>query len=153
MKLTIEERIAVKVKPPNDNGCVEWSGSKDGYGYGKIRHKNRCSCVHRIVWELRNGPIPSGMLVLHRCDNPSCSNIDHLFLGTHDDNMKDMVRKGRSAHLNGIDNPRSKLTEDQVAEIRNSWPDKSMRCLARKYCVYYNVIYQIIHRETWKHVA
>lgn len=76
--------------------CREWQGSRTWFGYGSIWREGRTWVVHRWVWTLANGPIPEGMRVLHRCDNPPCFRLDHLFLGTHQDNMTDMVEKGRS---------------------------------------------------------
>lgn len=72
--------------------------------------------AHRLAYELKNGAIPDGLWVLHRCDNPACCNADHLFLGTHSDNMQDMVSKGRS--LKGNDSPHAKLSEANVGDIR-----------------------------------
>ena len=77
------------------SGCWEWTGSKFKSGYGQVRIKRKLARAHRIAWELVNGPIPKGMCVLHRCDNPPCVNPDHLFLGTQSENMQDMVEKDR----------------------------------------------------------
>jgi len=84
-------------------GCLEWTGRKDRWGYGLMkiggRHENggKLCLVHRVAHETWVGPIPNGSFVLHRCDNPACIRIAHLWLGTHQDNMNDMVAKGRSA--------------------------------------------------------
>jgi len=79
--------------------CVltTWARDKDGYG-ARMTHrngKNVSQRAHRVAWEEAYGPIPEGMCVLHRCDNPPCVNVDHLFLGTHQDNVRDMDAKGR----------------------------------------------------------
>ena len=74
--------------------------------------------AHRIAWELTNGPIPVGLMVLHRCDRPPCIRPDHLFLGTHADNMRDMIAKGRAPLHRGESNPHAKLTRSQVEQIR-----------------------------------
>src|SRR5258708_7787002 len=84
-----------------ENDCWLWCAGKthDGYGRFNYRNKNNKSkhiMAHRFMWELINGAIPEGLLVLHSCDNPSCVNPKHLFLGTHVDNMQDMVSKGRA---------------------------------------------------------
>jgi hypothetical protein len=74
-----------------ETGCRPWMGSRNRKGYGHVN-----LYMHRLAWELVNGPVPSSLLVLHRCDNPPCCNPDHLFLGTHADNAADRTRKGRS---------------------------------------------------------
>lgn len=78
--------------------CWVWVAGHDGYGYGAIRYKGKSVVTHRVSWEMANGLIPDGMKVLHRCDNPPCVNPDHLFLGTHQDNMADMKEKKRYAN-------------------------------------------------------
>lgn len=104
------ERFWPKVEKPSGDGCWVWTGCrvKKGYGIVRLDRSERMASVHRVSWALHNGPIPDGLLVLHRCDNPPCVNPDHLFLGTHTDNMKDMVRKGRQS---------KKLTPDQARTV------------------------------------
>lgn len=88
-------------------------------GYGRLYvAKGRSVSATRYSWELHNGPIPSGLSVLHKCDNPPCVRPDHLFVGTQDDNMKDMVAKGRSAHIYGIDCNSAKLTDGEFIAAR-----------------------------------
>lgn len=84
------EKIEVRA-----SGCHEWSGARDTCGYGQFWTGRDFMRAHRYVWEQNFGPIPEGLLVLHRCDNPPCVNPAHLFLGTQKDNMQDRVRKGR----------------------------------------------------------
>jgi HNH endonuclease len=74
-----------------------WTGATNGVGYGMVRVTNprRNMLVHRAVWELEHGPIPSGLFVLHHCDTPPCHKFGHLFLGTQADNVADMLTKGR----------------------------------------------------------
>lgn len=76
-------------------GCWGWMGTKNNHGYPQIRHNKKIVMGHRASFELFKGAIPEGLDVLHRCDNPECTNPDHLFLGTHLDNMHDMIQKGR----------------------------------------------------------
>lgn len=78
-----------------ESGCIEWTGTIGSAGYGQTTWKYRKYNVHRLVYELKHGSIPEGLLVCHRCDNPRCFNIEHLFLGTQSDNIRDAWRKGR----------------------------------------------------------
>ncbi len=88
-----------------ESGCIEWKGHKDPKGYGRFSSHGGEVLTHRIAYLMHYGEIPDAMHVLHRCDNPSCVNPSHLFLGTNQDNMDDMVRKGRSSKLFGKANP------------------------------------------------
>lgn len=75
--------------------CIEWDGSRNERGYGRVHVNGHLAYAHRAEWEKHHGPIPDGMKVCHHCDNPPCYRIDHLFLGTQADNMADMHAKGR----------------------------------------------------------
>ena len=83
----------VAVGDPND--CWEWEASSGYNGYGQYRHNGKMTGAHRVAWNLTHGTIPDGLQVLHHCDNPSCVNPAHLWLGTQRDNIHDMIRKGR----------------------------------------------------------
>lgn len=145
----IEARFWQKVK--QTDGCWLWLGAKDSDGYGNIKVGNRGTHAHRIAYALKVGHIPTGLSVLHSCDNRSCVRPDHLFLGTQLDNVNDMAKKGRDnkargdrnasrlypekrlrggshpfrlhpeLHARGERAANAKLKEDQVIEIRRSW--------------------------------
>lgn len=110
--------IAFWEKVRRAEGCWEWAASKTKNGYGKMGRGGSMYSAHRVSWELHNGPIQDGLCVLHRCDNRGCVNPDHLFLGTQQDNLRDMCRKGRNNSARGERSGSSKLTEDGVREIR-----------------------------------
>ena len=92
-RASLDERLAQFVIQPS--GCWEWTGSKNDKGYGRVYADRDEKRAHRAMWEQAHGPVPDGLWVLHRCDNPPCVNPDHLFLGTPLDNVRDMMAKGR----------------------------------------------------------
>jgi len=146
-----------KVDVKGEDECWEWTGAKNrknGYGNIKINYKKYRS--HRISWILANGKIPEKMCVCHSCDNPGCVNPNHLFLGTHQDNMNDMINKNRNKipDNSGEKSGNHKLTEQEVLEIKSKykWYVYTYKMLSEEYCVNYRTILDIIHRKTWKHI-
>jgi len=97
------------------SGCMLWQGQVMNSGYGQIKAFTKMVACHRLSYELYYGQIPDGMEVCHTCDTPLCVNPDHLFVGTHDSNMKDMVKKGR--RVQGKPNPRKGLKSKQSKQV------------------------------------
>ena len=132
----------------NETGCWEWLGSCNRRGYGRWYEGGEV-LAHRYFYEQHVGPIPEGMCVCHRCDNPKCVNPDHLFLGTHRDNMEDCVRKGRQA--TGERNGQAKLTTAMVREIRErAAHGESGSSLGRSYGVRQTSIWKIVNGQHWR---
>lgn len=113
----LDQRFWLKVA--KSDGCWLWTASLDISGYGLIRRGSRgtkTEKAHRVSWELTNGPIPAGLLVLHRCDVRACVRPDHLFLGTNQDNTQDANDKGRL--VKGERSPHVKLMDADVIAVR-----------------------------------
>jgi len=144
-----EERFWSKVKRIPFHECWEWLGATRG-GYGRLCRNRQWFSAHRISYELTKGMIPKGMCVCHSCDNPGCVRPDHLFLGTHVENMKDMVKKGRASKRKGSSHPRSKLTENKIVEIRKE--NLSMSKIAAKYGIGKTTVFHILNKNTWNHI-
>lgn len=131
------------------SGCWEWAGycNPDGYGQRKINGKTLRA--HRMSYTVYSGEIPEGLCVLHKCDNPKCCNPEHLFIGTHSDNMKDMWDKNRHPREK---NPElsAKLTKDQVMYVRNAEGSISGDALGRILNVSGGTIRNIWNGVTWR---
>lgn len=129
--------------------CIEWLGPRNRQGYGVGKANKKRFRAHRQAWEDAFGPIPAGMFVCHRCDNPPCINVDHLFLGTAGDNNRDAREKGRGPL--GEANGQAKLSATQVRDIRKKYSDGGVTQaeLARQHGVYFTHINAIILRKRW----
>lgn len=139
--------------PVPEAGCWIWAGTLNNYGYGSIPLGRRGANVgaHRIAWSLKNGQIPRGMFICHKCDTPACVNPDHLFLGTHAENMEDMRNKRRFRKAEGELNTRCKLRGDQVMEIFES--SLKPKDLADIYGVSKATVYAIKNGDRWSHLT
>ncbi len=136
-----------------NSGCMEWNGCKLSSGYGIVRIDGKNIRAHRIALERKlERKIVSGMLACHSCNNPSCCNPDHLREGTTQDNMNDKVSSDRQTK--GETNGNSKLTVDQVIEIRNRKQNESItnETLGEIYGVKKACIAKILRKEKWVHV-
>lgn len=136
-KPTFAERFWARVHRAEGDVCWLWTGARYPKGYGKVAlpRANGSPQVldgaHRVAWLLTHGPVPAGLWVLHRCDNPPCCRPGHLFLGTHADNMRDMHEKGRGGTL-GMRPSSARFTDAEVASIRaRAQAGESHRSIAR----------------------
>jgi len=132
------------------SNCIIFSGGKGSGGYGIKWRKGRTHQAHRLVWEDANGPIPNGQIVRHLCDTPACINIEHLSLGTQQDNLNDMVARGRS--LCGEKHPRCKLEEKDIAFIRLAQGVLTQKRLADMFGVVQPHISRIHRSTSWGHL-
>jgi len=157
MKLNLpaktEQRFWDKVQKTSD--CWNWTASKGHNGYGRFRVKGKLESPHIVSYKLHNDDHIKGMDVCHTCDNRACVNPNHLFLGSHSDNMKDCSNKGRNtgADLRGENQPGSKLKDDQVKTIKKLFQlNIKTQEIADMYRVSYTTIYNIKIGKTWKHI-
>lgn len=141
-----------------EDTCWNWTSRSKIRGYGVIKVQARQWLAHRLVWVIVNGPIPEKMEVCHHCDNPSCVNPSHLFLGTHVENMQDMLFKGRGRFMfgyKGEDHPCAKLTERDVLEIRRRYAvgNVTQKSLANEFGITQAMVSRIILKVAWKDVS
>ncbi len=164
---TFEELFWINVDKngPTPGHCLElgkcwiWTKGKDSYGYGLVTtpHLNvRQAKASRVSWIIHFGD-PGNKRVLHKCDNPSCINPNHLFLGTQLDNMRDCSNKNRMSSRTGSNNGRSTVDESFVRQVRCEYIPRSttngLNALVKKYDIPYGTLQKIITRETWSHVS
>lgn len=134
-----------------DDGCWEWLGAISSGGYGSLVVKGKSLKPHRFIYSIMHGAIPEGMQVCHHCDNPPCCNPDHLFLGSHQDNMRDMHDKGRAAKHNGENNARAILTNAGAKRIKTLLAEgKTPLEISVEYNVVQSTIGHIQAGRTWK---
>lgn len=139
------------------NGCIQWTGAMTPKGYGMIRLTSpvrKCMYVHRLAWILRNGEIGTGIEICHSCDNPGCLNYYHLFAGTKSDNMRDMVRKGRSPDKRGERSGKAKIKESDVIEMQKMRTyGLGLVDIGATYGIHPSHVSRILSGARWGHVG
>ncbi len=129
-----------------ESGCLVWTRTTNDNGYGSVAYRGKQWLVHRLAWYAHRGPIPRGYFVCHTCDNRACIAIDHLFLGTPQENVTDMLRKGRGRW-------KSRLNEAQVVDIKRLLATgEPVSAIAKRYDVTYVTILAIKSGRNWRHV-
>lgn len=146
------ERVVFTGWTETANGCWEFNGNLRK-GYGRITVNGVSVVVTRVVYEHHVGPLPKNLLVRHKCDNPPCVNPDHLEVGTVRDNTQDMLDRGRHDPPRGEANGQSKLTVEQVIEMRGlQVTGIPYRKLAEQFGVSVSCVSSIVNRQRWRHV-
>lgn len=164
---TASDELRFWSKVNRTDSCWEWIASRNSQGYGHFMLDGHIHLAHRVVWVMTHGEWPGELCVCHHCDNPSCVNPDHLFLGTRADNNRDRDLKGRynapgvqemlrrmpHRRVRGERCHSAKLSESDVRVIRRRvLQGEPMRSIAREYGVGKTAISDIITRHTWAHV-
>lgn len=151
---TLEDKFWRRFEVAGKDDCWEWQGTKDPHGYGSISKNNRTFYAHRISYEINVGEIPEGIFVLHSCDNPSCVNPKHLFLGTQADNVADRDKKGRQVRGERVKG--SKLTEKKVIRMRDlrkkHGKDMPYRVIGKKFNVSQQSAHDAVNGHSWHHI-
>jgi Mor family transcriptional regulator len=150
VRSTLEDRFWAKVDKKGENECWEWKGAISG-GYGSFNYNGNGVHAHRVVYILVNGKISDEVEICHICDNPSCCNPNHLFSGTHKDNMVDRVNKERSYKPIGEKHPNTELTWEKVHTIRERYCNgEKIPVLAKEFKLTRQQMFRIVNNIQWK---
>ena len=133
------------------SGCWEFTGAKNSSGYGVLWDGEKLEIAQRLAWRLARGPISDGASILHHCDNPPCVLLDHLYSGTHADNMIDRTVRGRSAR--GEENGNAKFPDDLIEAARQSYlrGEGSYREVAERFGMSKPHLHHIVTGKNRKH--
>lgn len=146
-------RYAAKFEPAGPDDCWEWTAGRYKRGYGAFWDGTIRTSAHRYGYTLKVGPIPDGLWVLHRCDNPPCQNPAHWFLGTAGDNNEDRHSKGRSQGPRGEQAGHARLSESQITEIRSLYLSGTpQREIADRYSISRPTVSGIVRGARWAHL-
>ena len=170
---TLAERFIEKTIPVPFSGCWIWMGALSSKGYGSIRISKKTYIASRVSFVIYKGTIPNGLCILHSCDIPSCVNPDHLRLGTHFENIQDMISKKRDVWSNfskknnlkilfskmrkgknlGSNNSNAKFSEENILKIRSLRKEGiNQTQIAKMFCTTQNRISEIVNRKTWRNI-
>lgn len=146
----VDDRIYLEsqIERITESGCWIWVGGLTSEGYGQTWRRNGESYAHRLSYRIFIGPIPTGYFVCHTCDVKSCCNPSHMFLGTSDDNIADMLKKERNPK--GEKHGCAILTEKQILDIRKDC--RNGEAIARSYGVSRTHVHRIKKKQVWKHI-
>lgn len=142
-----KERITKTGYTIDTNGCWIWEGTKLDNGYGQISIEGKRFSPHRLAWQFVNGEIPEGMFICHSCDVRSCINPEHLFLGSSDDNINDMISKNRNVkhESHGM----ARLTWSDVKAIRSRYQSDSTSEIAKDFNLEFGHVLRIGNNSAW----
>lgn len=159
-KIPLEERFFRHVSKSNHSSCHIWIGNRFNTGYGSFgftdsnnkKRRWKPYLAHRIAYEIAYGKFDKNLEVCHRCDNPLCVNPDHLFLGSHSDNMNDAAVKKRMQY--GESRHNNKLKESDIILIHQFYKEgKTQKQISDMFHVSQSVICRILNYKTWKHIS
>lgn len=142
-----ETRLLARLDVRGPDECWEWQGHRNPKGYGQIAGPSGLLLTHRAAYVLQHGPIPDAFTIHHACDNPPCCNPSHLRAGTPQENTYDMLSKGRARPVRALRNGRAKLSDQQIADIRDAHAGGgSCKSIARRLGLHPSYVGRIVRR-------